>query len=396
MWQWWNKYAKEVPPGKKVLRINMDETSIRLFPGAATGMIVRRAPTGEPSAPGKVALCPATRRQQRGAFSLVAFICDDEEIQRALPQILVAASQVLNKATATEARAKLHKNVFLLRRKSAWVNKPLLVEMLQLLSEVLKPWKATHQPVLTFDALPAHLAPEVLRAAGKANIWSIVLPAKLTGLLQPLDTDVFARLKAFLRRKYVEAAGQSDDGQVFTSSIIASVNDACKHVLCGYEWGPVFDKNGLQANQENVRASILRSLEWESCPSVGSAMPSLQQLQDIWPAGKQVAVEALFHQFLRKPGPSRRVSTESLPPLEDTTGGMEPWSKRLRPRHHRGAASSSAGAAADSQVSESSAPPAEPWPAPPLPPPALPPPPREGLPLLPRARRLGPPLHRPS
>ena len=78
-WQWFNKYTAEVPANKKLLRVNMDETNIRLYPGAVASLVVRRALAGEPVAPAKRSLHHATRGQRRGAFTLVAFICEDVE-----------------------------------------------------------------------------------------------------------------------------------------------------------------------------------------------------------------------------------------------------------------------------------------------------------------------------
>ena len=77
-WQWFNKYTADVPANKKLLRVNMDETNIGFYPGAvAGGLVVRRALSGEPIALAMRSLHHATRGQRRGAFMLVAFICDD-------------------------------------------------------------------------------------------------------------------------------------------------------------------------------------------------------------------------------------------------------------------------------------------------------------------------------
>ncbi len=54
------------------------------------------------------------------------------------------------------------------------------------------------------DALAAHIAEPVLRAASDAGIWVIFVPAGMTHLLQPLDTDVFAAYKRRLRQIYAE------------------------------------------------------------------------------------------------------------------------------------------------------------------------------------------------
>ena len=394
-WQWFNKDTAEVAADKKLLRINMDETSIRLYPGAVAGLVVRRALSGELVAPAKRPLHHATRGQRRGAFTLVAFICDDVEVQKVLPQIIVAAAPILSKSMAAAVQPRLARNVYVIRRKSAWVNTGLLVEIMKLVGKILKPWAATHQPVLLFDALPAHLAPEVLRTAGNNNLWTIVIPAKMTGLLQPLDTDAFAKCKAFLRSRYRDAAVASGDGKVTTEQILQDVNELCHSVLGLTNWACSFDKNGFQPGQGNVRLGILESLNWTSCPDVGAKLPSLEQLRDIWPARGEVNLHALFHQFTRhKSHRPADVVAETLSPRLEDDCEEDSWVHRLRPRKRNAPPDNSSAAAAIAQVpaeassSNTACPP-------PLPPPAMPPPLHPDRPQRqPSARRLGPPLPR--
>ena len=46
--------------------------------------------------------------------------------------------------------------------------------------------------------LPAHLAAKVFRAATRCGIWVLVVPAKLTWLIQPADTHAFYKYKMYL------------------------------------------------------------------------------------------------------------------------------------------------------------------------------------------------------
>ena len=39
MWQWRNYAVSHVPPGHQLLRINLDETSVKLFQGDAKGTV---------------------------------------------------------------------------------------------------------------------------------------------------------------------------------------------------------------------------------------------------------------------------------------------------------------------------------------------------------------------
>jgi hypothetical protein len=53
------------------------------------------------------------------------------------------------------------------------------------------PYKATVQPILFLDDVRFHTTAHVLRACATAGIWAVVVPALMTWILQPLDTDAF-------------------------------------------------------------------------------------------------------------------------------------------------------------------------------------------------------------
>ena len=79
VWQWFNYYSKGVPDGRRLLRLNMDETSVCLFQGEGKG---------------DVFLAKQHRVRQnvkagdcRKYFTHVAFICDDVAIKNAAASI---------------------------------------------------------------------------------------------------------------------------------------------------------------------------------------------------------------------------------------------------------------------------------------------------------------------
>ena len=76
----------------------------------------------------------------------------------------------------------------LLHRKSGWVNEDQMVAILKLSGHRLRPHMAQPQPDLVMVALAPPFAGRVLRAAGTAGRWVVVVPAHITLLLQPADT----------------------------------------------------------------------------------------------------------------------------------------------------------------------------------------------------------------
>ena len=84
VWRWHRALLRLVPPGKRVLRVNMDETSVAAFYGHERGNVLRWKKRGIDTAE---PITWADRKKRRTAFTRAAFICDDSNIQPLLPQL---------------------------------------------------------------------------------------------------------------------------------------------------------------------------------------------------------------------------------------------------------------------------------------------------------------------
>ena len=324
MWQWWNCLEEQVALPRKVLRVNVDETAVRFYMPQRKGLVPKRRRGGPSRAQ------DASRRQQRSCVTHVAAICDDTAVQPSLPQVFIGNEAVLHAAAVRLVQPALHQNVILLRRKSGWVNKDFLVKYVKLLAGCLEPFASQYQPILLWDALPAHCAPSVLRAAGRAGLWVVIVPAKMTWLLQPLDTDAFSRYKQYLRRRYLELLCDAHDGCVAATSIILAMNDSCRKVFQGHAWAAAFLRNGFGAAQRGVKRSMGEELELDEVQSAGSALPTLMQLSAIFPNRLEVPINELFYPFIPRPPVLPRA-----PRAADTAAAdvdPAPWPDRLRSR----------------------------------------------------------------
>ena len=76
----------------------------------------------------------------------------------------------------------------MLRRKSAWADAAFVAEGMRSLGRALVPWTVDFRSVLLMDCHLIAFAAPVLCAAGAAGIWELPLSAKMTWLMQPLDT----------------------------------------------------------------------------------------------------------------------------------------------------------------------------------------------------------------
>ena len=193
---------------------------------------------------------PLSRR--RTYMTYVALACDTPAAQRVLPQVIVGNFHTLPAKCMGALRAPLPANVTLLRQRSAWNNNLLCATIIRMIAAALAPFAGASQPVIFFDAARCHLNWNGFAACARFGIWPILVPAKLTWLLQPLDTHVFASFKrraqaAALR---VRCAGEKE-GNVL-KQVLAARCEAIETILLGSAWAHAFASNGFSDGQAGL------------------------------------------------------------------------------------------------------------------------------------------------
>ena len=278
---------------RRVVRINMDESPIKFDQSRQLrGLIAvskqelkRKAETMRQN---------ASLAMRRSVITLVAFTCDDEEVQKMLPQVVVGNHRLLPRSLAALHRARTD-SVYVLSRESGWNNSKLQCEILKLLGRLLSSLAPTHWFVMSLDAHGAHITPGVFEAACRAGISLLVIPASMTHILQPLDTHVFSGLKLELWKGVqtlaLESATGDFDIQKFMDmvcSVISSVmSKASPHA---------FASCGFSTNQQGVTERVLNALDLPDVPEVSSEPPTLQDLQLLWPQGRTIPIMSVFEQ----------------------------------------------------------------------------------------------------
>ena len=332
-WQWWNSCLADVSTGKRVLRINMDETAVCLFQGHGRGNLFL-------SNTDRAAVQNVPRGKQRMFLTHVAFICDDSVIQKVLPQIVIGNERAIPQKQLATLKANCPANFFLLRRTSAWVTSQLCAWLVRILAKALEPFMDGVQPIFLFDACKQHLSPSVFKACAAACIWPVVVPARTTWLLQPLDTHAFAAYKIYLMRAYQAERVRSPDGVVGVDGLLCSIYVATREVLERRNWSAAFASNGFGSTQAEVSVRVAGHVGLQQPIEVPSCRPSVLQLRLCFPMRVKVPVDDIW---LRGP-------TESATPVAMTT--MPRRSQRLQLRGRgRGVASSSPAHAATSSSS---------------------------------------------
>jgi hypothetical protein len=209
-------------------------------------------------------------------------------IQPVLPQFFLGNERSIPAADLQALRASCARNFFLERGRSAWVNVAAMRRILRFLRTALEPYMAERQPVLLLDALSVHINSVVLAECRAAGIIPVVIPAKLTWLLQPLDTHAFAAYKHRVRKAFMEARVRAADGNVSVAAFLGCVQQAIRSVLQGRLWAEAFDSNGFCTGQAGVSQRVMAELDLAAPLAVPSTPPSLEQLQRLLPAGSRV------------------------------------------------------------------------------------------------------------
>mgnify|MGYP003305705303 CR=1 FL=1 len=121
-------------------------------------------------------------------WNVLTALCDQPHLQPLLRQYIVGNEYTLPKKAMPHLDAACPGYVRLLRRNSAWVNTPLFVAIIRGIMADLEPYLAPFRLILSFAALPVHIASEVFTVCASLGAWPVSVPARMTWLLQVLGT----------------------------------------------------------------------------------------------------------------------------------------------------------------------------------------------------------------
>ena len=271
------------------------------------------------------------------------------------PSWLVLCNEhCLTKRDHAEILRECPRNVYVKRAKSGWMNVETLRILLECLVTILRPYKESHQVILFLDAARCHLNASIAEYCARSNIFLIILPARLTWLLQPCDTRLFAKYKRALKQKYHEIANESAMGVVDTVALFRCVFHTIRTVIQGQRWSFAFAADGFSGDTQALSSYIMRSLQYSAVPRVEDAPPDHALFSLCYPKNTKVPSATLLRPFraqarqlavqvpqqLALPAPSgterrprgtrlfRSAISRAAPRAQQTGGGAssgEPW-----------------------------------------------------------------------
>ena len=327
----------------------MDETAIPLHqiwrPGllSATARSLKRQPRGIAR--------NASRGERRTMFTLLAFVCNDEDVQQYLPQIMLFNAATTTASEIGQIRQQLPENVFLWVETKAWNTAPVMNRAVNIMAKTLQQHKVDRQIILMCDVFRAHMTRSVWKNMTRLRIFYMLIPAKMTWALQPCDTHVFSIFKRHLSDLSQAAALRNESGRVPTVELVGLVGEVITTVLRGRAWANAFAQIGLNGQQCNVSKRVLSKLGLAETPRVQTDdIPSLADLKEVWPARSIIPLDTIFAAVVRAvSGDTTAVADLEAPPAGSLWLGRLRSSAQLRPRP------SSSGSAAWPTVASSSA-----------------------------------------
>ena len=312
-WQTHNWFdAEAAASGKPLLRLNMDETSVPLVPAALRGVVMRGWRHLHFARQGRF---PATRAQSRTNLTYVAFVSDDAELNRQLPQFVIGRHSIFLQRDFAQLFENTPDTVFLIRNASGWATAEALAEIYRVLGTVLRQLRPDHAYLLVMDCAPQHMDAALLFRLRGHGIYPLLVPAKLTWLLQPLDVYIFRIFKELLRRRFHDAFAL-EHGPVTVHFFLPILYQVIAETI-QRPWPDVFYKVGLDAQQTRVSGYIRAHLEQDAIEAAPNTRPTQDQIVAICPRGRPL-LERWFGPLPKAGGllalPAPRAPRPALPP----------------------------------------------------------------------------------
>ena len=307
------------------LYINMDETSLCFNYGRRRGLLVskRALPPGR-----KYRKEQVKSGDLKAYVSFLAFFTHDTSIQAKLPQILIGNTHRFTQKLLNKVSSYVPKNFYLFREQSSWNNHNLMRKALTLLVQHLRDYQGSHEFILVLDVARCHVHNSIFSLASRLGVRIVFVPGKLTWLLQPADTHVFARFKLCLRQLWHSLLAASSSGTVSNEVWLVEVLRAARQLFNGVKWAPAFKAAGM-LDPTYVSIRILRQVGWEALPDLPLEALTVEQLKYVFPKRTRIVFRSSLFSWclpkaVAKAKPSAASSSSSAPPVLPPTEVPEP------------------------------------------------------------------------
>lgn len=273
-YRWLRHVLYERLAGLPAVVVNMDETILSNLRGWKKGVVANGAD------PEEMAGSELRRDAAISRTSLIASISSVASLQPHLPQIRLPRSKEgeVPSRRAIQAYAEAGAPQIAWHGGHGWNTTQTTVWYIRQLSKTVRRITPGSSLVLVMDCCSVHLSADVLSAAAKLSVHIVIVPARMTWLMQPLDTCVFSDLKRAMRNYEFDAKAASLSGHLAALDRVRVQGDCIRSVLVRRDWSAVMSRAGMAKDGGPLRPSLTRLLEGEN---LLPRPPSTEELAEI-------------------------------------------------------------------------------------------------------------------
>ena len=231
------------------------------------------------------------KQYRRGALTHVALITDLPPVQAKLPQIFLCNQRIVPARALTNPVLQKGPTVEFWLEKSGWNNSSKMVRILRKVRDAMSEFGAL-QPIVLLDACPCHIHPRVAAAAEELGLWLVVVPAKLTFLVQPLDVYAFSPYKACLAKLFAEH--EDATGNLEVLSWMQCLCTAVRKFWCARKWRTAFEQTGVLRAADSSLTVELQHLNIGRLLASPVPLPTQEAVALTFPRGRTVPYVSLF------------------------------------------------------------------------------------------------------
>ena len=257
-WIWKEWLLLEALATEDVVIINLDETAWQHHYHGPRGNMIKCIRRGNAVIGARRSFAEKVDTSKtRAHTTLVAMICNDNALQKYLPQILLPGSTTRPCSRAQEALfAGIGAPVETWKDTTGWVNGEIVQRILTRIRAAVRSRRPAAKVLLVIDAACQHIGQDVLRHAARLGLFLLLIPGGLTWLQQPLDVFVFSRFKQQIRDLQQEEMMKTTDGRMPPDRWIVIAGRCIHETIVSKEHRDAFAKLGLQPGRDGLNARL--------------------------------------------------------------------------------------------------------------------------------------------
>jgi hypothetical protein len=220
----------------------------------------------------------APKQKRSLKCSLLGLICDDDALQRKLPQVVLPKFR--NQETPPQRVRTMWADtgapIEVWHRTCGWNTSVSMCQWIRRVQCVVREHDPTISMILAMDCFSVHVSKKILQTCRILKISVLLIPARCTWFLQPLDTHVFVKLKKFMRMELTKAQIEHATGVLPEALKIWKIGQAIHNSLVQRTWSVEMARVGLGKDFTTMRDSLHKMIE-ES--ELSAEHPTLEELK---------------------------------------------------------------------------------------------------------------------